>query len=142
VPGEGDQPQPVDGTAGPSEDSDGFNPEPYPFGDVVDATSGLHPSEHADSRPAGPGEESKSHLAPARVACPEGFHWIGQPWASCDECGLPAWEHAGMATANLESPFDDSPLTLQPWKPGEAERIAAAQGVTWAAPIAEGRIDG
>lgn len=58
-------------------------------------------------------------------ACPEGFHWIGQPMTSCDKCGLPAWEHDGLATTRepLRSPFDDAPMVLRPWRPGEADQI-------------------
>lgn len=57
------------------------------------------------------------------VACPEGFHWIGQPFTHCDRCGLPAWDHAGNATKpRPTSPFDDEgPWALEPWGPGEAE---------------------
>lgn len=63
---------------------------------------------------------------PPRVPCPEGFHWIGQSFAHCDKCGLPAWEHEGMATARRpESPWsfepDDQYWVLKPWAPGERE---------------------
>lgn len=53
-----------------------------------------------------------------RTPCPEGFHWIGQPWTNCDKCSLPAWEHDGMATPAQDSSFCDE-WTLQPWKPGQ-----------------------
>lgn len=57
--------------------------------------------------------------------CPEGFHFIGQPLSSCDRCGLPAWEHAGIAepARPLESPFDDVVLALRPWRAGEREAV-------------------
>lgn len=63
---------------------------------------------------------------PPKVACPEGFHWIGQSFACCDKCGLPAWEHEGMASARRpESPWspvpDEEYWVLKPWAPGERE---------------------
>jgi len=37
----------------------------------------------------------------------EWFHWIGQPFYSCDQCGRPAWEHKGRL-APPQSPFSSS----------------------------------
>jgi hypothetical protein len=54
-----------------------------------------------------------------RLPCPEGFHWIGQRWDSCDGCGLPATEHAGMAMPAGGSPFGGCRWRLDPWRPGE-----------------------
>lgn len=50
-----------------------------------------------------------------------GFHWIGQPLTSCDNCGRPAWEHDGMDKPAV--PFSTAPSALVPWEPGEAEAI-------------------
>lgn len=75
--------------------------------------------------PALPIPQSSRPVPPA-VPCPEGFHWIGQSFASCDMCGLPAWEHAGRAALTVpDSPFGDGEWVLEPWVPGEAERIRA-----------------
>lgn len=61
---------------------------------------------------------------PPKVPCPEGFHWIGQSFATCDHCGLPAWEHAGQAVpAPSDRPSGASPWRLAQWEQGEAERI-------------------
>lgn len=58
--------------------------------------------------------------------CPEGFHWIGQSFAWCDACGLPAWEHAGMSTLKGDAgPFGSEKWELKPWEPGEAEACRA-----------------
>ena len=36
-----------------------------------------------------------AHEAPAEPQKPcAGFRWIGQPFSSCDRCGLPYWEHS------------------------------------------------
>ena len=60
-------------------------------------------------------------------ACAEGFHWIGQSFASCENCGKPAWEHAGMHALGdpAANPFAEGGWRLEPWQPGEAERIKA-----------------
>lgn len=65
--------------------------------------------------------------APApKTPCPEGFHWLGQPFTSCDKCGLPAWEHAGEARLpEGASPFSLAEFVLRPWGPGQADRIRA-----------------
>ncbi len=65
-------------------------------------------------------------LLTERKPCPEGFHWIGQPFTSCDQCGLPAWDHDGMADFVPTSPVDMAakPI-LRPWKPGEREAVRA-----------------
>jgi hypothetical protein len=62
---------------------------------------------------------------PESQPCPEGFHFIGQAFTACDKCGLPAWDHDGMATlaGRLASPFDTQPWVLEPWKPGEREAV-------------------
>lgn len=60
--------------------------------------------------------------------CPEGFHWIGQSLAACDQCGLPAWDHEGLADGSRDNPFSDAPFTLRPWEPGEREAIRAKWG--------------
>lgn len=59
--------------------------------------------------------------------CPEGFHWIGQSFATCDQCGLPAWEHEGLAGYDSDAalPFFPPSFVLKPWAPGERERIRA-----------------
>lgn len=59
--------------------------------------------------------------------CPEGFHWIGQRWSSCDRCGHPAWEHNGMATNPVGDSLaaiweGDTKMVLRPWS--EAEKGA------------------
>lgn len=64
--------------------------------------------------------------APAETPCPEGFHWIGQSFACCDKCGLPAWEHDGNAVPRDRStPFSTVPdeefWVLSPWKDGQRE---------------------
>ena len=49
------------------------------------------------------------------------FHWIGQPFYSCDQCGRPAWEHKGRL-APPESPFgSDEPERGIPWTDDERE---------------------
>ena len=55
--------------------------------------------------------------------CTEGFHWIGQSFTHCDRCGIPAWEHEGIAVPNraMRSPLDPVEFVLRPWKPGERE---------------------
>ena len=53
------------------------------------------------------------------------FSWIGQPFDTCDECGRPAWEHAGIETAPL-TPF--GAMTWRPWREGEAEAIRERWG--------------
>jgi hypothetical protein len=59
---------------------------------------------------------------PPKTPCAEGFYWIGQSFATCDQCGLPAWEHAGMAEPDGDNPFGGGRgFHLRPWKPGEAE---------------------
>jgi len=60
--------------------------------------------------------------------CENGFHWIGQPFTSCDQCGLPAWEHAGMAVPAEGSNMFDAEFVLKPWKPGEADAIKQRWG--------------
>lgn len=62
---------------------------------------------------------------PPKTPCPEGFHWIGQSGAWCDKCGLPIWEHEGMARLRRspKSPFDDANWELDPWKPGDREAL-------------------
>jgi len=87
------------------------------------------PAEYDGHTPAVAADRMERLLRPGPTPCPEGFHWIGQPATSCDECGLPAWEHEGMATSNrLESPFHNSLLVLRPWNPGEREEIKAKWG--------------
>lgn len=62
---------------------------------------------------------------PAEAAC-DGFRWIGQPLSTCDGCGRPAWEHAGMHVYPRSSgPFDTIPGWTKPWAPGEADAIRA-----------------
>lgn len=44
-----------------------------------------------------------------------GFKYIGQPWASCDGCGRPAWEHEGVeCLAEGEGPFGGR-WEIRPW---------------------------
>lgn len=59
-----------------------------------------------------------------RTPCPEGFHWIGQSFACCDGCGLPAWDHEGIATPDRDSPVAHG-WKLKPWAPGEREACRA-----------------
>lgn len=73
---------------------------------------------------------------PASVPAPKppctGFHWIGQPFYSCDNCGRPAWDHAGMHTFDgIVGPFDRDPGRTEPWKPGEADAIRAKWEPGW-----------
>jgi hypothetical protein len=51
------------------------------------------------------------------------FHWIGQPFTSCDQCGWPAWDHPGLAVPERDVPFGG--MKLRVWEPGEAEAIRA-----------------
>ena len=62
---------------------------------------------------------------PSNLPCPEGFHWIGQPFTTCDECGLPAWEHEGMADLPLNAGPFNADWVLRPWQPGEREACRA-----------------
>lgn len=62
------------------------------------------------------------------VPCPEGFHWIGQTFAACDRCSLPAWDHAGVAELTAPVFSTEPAYRLRPWNPGEADRIRE----TWA----------
>lgn len=50
----------------------------------------------------------------------EWFHWIGQPFYSCDQCGRPAWEHRGRL-APPESLFGDEPERGVEWTDDERE---------------------
>ncbi len=59
---------------------------------------------------------------PPPTPCPNGFHWIGQSFAHCDQCGLPAWDHDGMAEGDRDSPWG-AELVLRPWRDGEREAI-------------------
>lgn len=59
------------------------------------------------------------------VPCPEGFYWIGQAFSSCDQCGLPAWDHEGMAVTDHALPFFPPTFRLKPWAPGEREACRA-----------------
>lgn len=59
---------------------------------------------------------------PPKTPCPEGFHWMGQSFAHCDMCGLPAWEHDGMAepkrTGTVSDVFSSNGhWVLKPWTP-------------------------
>lgn len=60
-----------------------------------------------------------------KVPCPEGFHWVGQSFRHCAECGLPAWDHAGEARLPERVSTDflfasaDPGWVLKPWRPGE-----------------------
>lgn len=57
------------------------------------------------------------------IASCEGFHWIGQSFEFCDNCGRPAWEHRGHHIPG--SPFTDDGGTVREWEPGEADKIRA-----------------
>jgi hypothetical protein len=50
----------------------------------------------------------------ARTACP-GFHWIGQTWEHCDECGRPWHEHEGMLRPKPGSGIFDNEWEVVPW---------------------------
>lgn len=57
-----------------------------------------------------------------------GFHWIGQSWASCDNCGRPVWEHEGMWKLRTGMPtsfLGDDAWHVDPFLAGEAERLRA-----------------
>lgn len=62
------------------------------------------------------------------VACPEGFHWMGQSFAFCEKCGLPAWEHEGLARVDVhpgeERLFGPDSWQLRPWRDGERQAVA------------------
>lgn len=75
--------------------------------------------------------EEAAEPEPEHVRKPcEGFRWTGQPLASCDRCGLPAWEHErqevmrpdaspfGCAAEDVEQvPWDGAMLKLhEDWK--------------------------
>jgi hypothetical protein len=56
----------------------------------------------------------------------EWFHWIGQPFWSCDACGRPAWEHKGDHRLKKDArifPSSDDDWVGVPWKPGQAGLI-------------------
>ena len=72
---------------------------------------------------------------PKKSVC-EGFHWIGQSFATCDNCGRPAWEHKGMCEPG--EPFGGEHERIREWKPGEADAIRAK----WAAPETPEASDG
>lgn len=68
---------------------------------------------------------AKDRPKPPKTPCADGFHWIGQSFATCDMCGLPAWEHEGEARLVEDAgPFADQ-WEMRPWEPGQAERIRA-----------------
>lgn len=70
-------------------------------------------------------------VPPPPIPCPEGFHWIGQSFAHCDKCGLPAWDHEGMSTRPPNAGLlDDVTYVLTPWGPGAAEKIRRKWEVT------------
>src|SRR5260221_152586 len=51
-----------------------------------------------------------------------GFRWNGQPFSSCDRCGLPYWEHSHEERLNREAgPFSSDPFELVPITPESAE---------------------
>ncbi len=60
----------------------------------------------------------------------EAFAWIGQPITSCDDCGRPAWDHAGRSKSG-GGPFDAG--VVEPWP---ARTIASWIHLGW---IAESR---
>lgn len=66
-------------------------------------------------------------LPPHQPPCPEGFHWIGQGFDTCEGCGLPAWEHNGRAVLAAGQKLFQAPppWQLDPWAPGDREKIAA-----------------
>lgn len=67
---------------------------------------------------------ARSSPSRPRTPCAEGFHWIGQSFAYCDRCGLPAWEHEGYAELpEGTGPFGTDEWVLRPWKPGERDAI-------------------
>lgn len=56
----------------------------------------------------------------------EGFRWIGQPFSSCDRCGLPFWEHTHESRATkifgefdlIPIPADHAEAVRQKWGRG------------------------
>ena len=52
---------------------------------------------------------------PAKPEC-RGFHWIGQPFTSCDNCGRPWDAHEGYWGHKAGAgPFDADAQELVPW---------------------------
>lgn len=74
-----------------------------------------------------PAQAREPETEQPEVPCPDGFRWIGQSFACCDGCGLPAWEHAGLSILPKvgASLFGKTEWVLRPWNPGEAEQIRA-----------------
>jgi hypothetical protein len=68
---------------------------------------------------------------PEQKPC-QGFRWIGQPFTSCDRCGMPAWEHPGEARPrpgmSLSEMISGDAWEIRPWGPGEAEAIRRKWG--------------
>ena len=80
-------------------------------------------------------EESATTEPSSKQPCPEGFHWIGQSFAHCDKCGLPAWDHEGMASQPEppNNPFDPMPdgFVLRPWKAAELRACRRKWDPNW-----------
>lgn len=45
----------------------------------------------------------------------KGFRWVGQTFASCENCGQPYWEHTHDEQMRKDAgPFDDDPWVYVP----------------------------
>jgi len=55
----------------------------------------------------------------AKPPC-EWFHWVGQPFYSCDQCGRPAWEHKGRLAPPQTLGADEADKGI-PWTDDERE---------------------
>lgn len=64
--------------------------------------------------------------APQKSRC-EVFAWIGQTFASCDNCGKPYWEHPYEYVLGIGNPFTDDGTR----QPITAERAAVVKA-KWA----------
>jgi hypothetical protein len=62
--------------------------------------------------PSPPDEEPQPAESP--LEC-RGFHWVGQSWEHCDQCGRPWQEHEGMVRpAPGAGPFSNETIIV-PW---------------------------
>ena len=75
------------------------------------------------------GSETVSDQNANASPCP-GFVWIGQPFDTCDRCGQPAWEHAGIERVVGGGPFGLR-FKVVPWAEGELARIRGSWDWDW-----------
>ncbi len=72
-----------------------------------------------------------------RKAC-DGFRWIGQTFASCDDCGQPYWEHTHSREIDRERAFDVGfNYELVPITPEQADAARRRWCPTCSGPIRE-----